>query len=100
MTRWRTLGAVLIAATVAAVATGTAGAVTPIDGGDAGGTPITINNGPGDQSEPHVSGNLAVYTDRAEYFLAWDDPLLRLPRRAATASYRPARRGTATSCPT
>ena len=68
MTRWRTLGAALIAATAAAVATGTAGAVTPIDGGDAGGTPTTLNNGPGDQSEPHVSGNLAVYTGRADIF--------------------------------
>jgi hypothetical protein len=57
----------LAAATAAAAATallaGAAGAVVPANGGDAGGTVITINNGPGDQTEPHVSGDLAVYTN-------------------------------------
>lgn len=37
--------------------------LTPANGGLAGGTIITINNGPGDQTDPHVNGNLAVYTD-------------------------------------
>lgn len=45
-----------------------AGAVTPVDGGDAGGTAITINDGSGDQTEPHVNGGLAVYTDRPGLF--------------------------------
>jgi hypothetical protein len=62
MTR-RMLRAAAVVALAAAVATGTAGAVTPANGGDAGGTTTTINNGPGDQTDPHVSGDLAVYTD-------------------------------------
>src|SRR5712691_11148520 len=60
----RMFHAALIAAVAAAVATGTAGAVTPANGGDAGGTTTTINNGPGDQTEPHVSGDLVAYTDK------------------------------------
>ncbi|MFY9579876.1 MAG: thrombospondin type 3 repeat-containing protein [Gaiellaceae bacterium] len=63
MTR-RMLRAAAMVALAAAVATGTAGAVVPANGGDAGGTTTTINNGPGDQTEPHVSGDLAVYTDK------------------------------------
>jgi hypothetical protein len=51
-----------VAVVAAAVATGVAGAVVPANGGDAGGTTSTMNNGPGDQTEPHVSGNLAAYT--------------------------------------
>ena len=65
MTR-RMLCAAMIAATVAAVATSVAGAVTPVTGGDVGGTTIPVNNGLGDQTEPRASGNLAVYTDRAD----------------------------------
>jgi hypothetical protein len=38
-------------------------AVTPVDGGSVGGTVVTVNNGPGDQTDPHVSGNIAAYTD-------------------------------------
>jgi hypothetical protein len=60
----RMLGAALIAAATAAVATGTAGAIVPANGGDASGTTTTINNGLGDQTEPHVSGDLAVYTNK------------------------------------
>jgi Tol biopolymer transport system component len=37
--------------------------LTPASGGLAGGTTITINNGLGDQTDPHVNGNLAVYTN-------------------------------------
>ena len=54
MTR-RMLCAVVIAAAVAAVAPGTAGAITPANGGDVGGTIVTVNNGAGDQTEPHVT---------------------------------------------
>jgi hypothetical protein len=35
-------------------------AVTPRNGGDAGGTLTTINNGSGDQTDPHVNGDRAV----------------------------------------
>jgi len=41
-----------------------ASAIVPANGGDAGGSTLTINNGPGDQTEPKVSGDLAVYTDK------------------------------------
>ena len=37
--------------------------MTPANGGDAGGTTITINNSAGEQLDPHVSCDLAVYTD-------------------------------------
>ena len=60
----RSAGAALITTAVALVGEGVAGAVTPVNGGDVGGTAIAVDNGPGDQSEPHVSGNLAVYTER------------------------------------
>jgi hypothetical protein len=58
------VGAALLVGAIA----GAAHAVTPVNGGDAGGTAIALNNGVGDQSEPHVDGNLAVYTDRATIF--------------------------------
>lgn len=42
-------------------------AVTPVNGGSVvGGTTVTINNSAGDQTLPHVSGNLAAYTDVAD----------------------------------
>jgi hypothetical protein len=59
--RWTTGVGVLC---VAAIAAGSAGAITPANGGDAGGTLVTVNNGAGDQTEPHVSGNLVAYTDK------------------------------------
>ena len=59
--------AALVAAT-AGVVVGTAGAVTPANGGDAGGTAVVVNDGLGDQSETHVSGSLAVYTERPDIF--------------------------------
>ena len=37
---------------------------TPTNGGSVSGTLTTINAGPGDQTEPHVSGDLVSYTDR------------------------------------
>src|SRR5580765_1019493 len=53
------------AGALAAGVTATASlAITPANGGDAGGTTTTVNNGPGDQTEPHVSGDLAAYTDK------------------------------------
>jgi thrombospondin type 3 repeat protein len=55
--------AVAIVAAAAAMATGTAGAVTPANGGGVGGSPLTINNSPGEQLDPRVSGDLAAYTD-------------------------------------
>jgi hypothetical protein len=41
-------------------------AITPITGGAiSGGTPVTINISDGDQTDPHVSGDIAAYTDIA-----------------------------------
>jgi hypothetical protein len=40
-------------------------AVTPTSTGTPGGTPIVINNAAGDQTEPDVDGDLAVYTANA-----------------------------------
>lgn len=50
------------------ISAGSARAITPATGGDVSGTTIAINNGPADQSEPHVSGDLAVYTHKQELF--------------------------------
>ena len=38
-------------------------AITPVNGGLVTSPRVTINNGPGNQTDPHVSGNLATYTD-------------------------------------
>ena len=49
-------------------------AITPLNGGlIATGTPVTINNAPGDQTLPHVSGNLAAYTDVADGHIHYYD---------------------------
>jgi hypothetical protein len=60
--RNRIFRAAAIAVVVAATTAGAAGALTPANGGDVGGTIVAVNNGPGDQTEPRVSGDLAVYT--------------------------------------
>jgi Tol biopolymer transport system component len=54
---------VMIVAAFRLASPGVAAAVTPIDGGAVGGTMTTVNDGPGEQTDPHVSGDLAVYTD-------------------------------------
>lgn len=38
-------------------------AVSPTTGPSITGTTSVVNNGPGDQTDPHVSGNLVAYTD-------------------------------------
>jgi hypothetical protein len=42
---------------------GAVSAVTPINGGMVGGPQIPINANPGEQNDPHVSGDVAAYTD-------------------------------------
>jgi len=37
-------------------------ALTPINGGFASGIQVVVNNGPGDQTDPHVSGDLVSYS--------------------------------------
>jgi hypothetical protein len=54
---------VLIAASALLLALPAPGlAITPVDGGAFAITPFDINVGPGDQYDPHVSGDLASYT--------------------------------------
>jgi hypothetical protein len=45
-----------------------ASATVPANGGDVGGSTITINTNPGEQLDPHVGGDLAAYTDTANQF--------------------------------
>jgi len=58
--RWFAIAISAVASLFVAIA---AFGLTPANGGLAGGTTITIDNGPGDQTDPHVNGDLAVYTD-------------------------------------
>ena len=57
--RWFSIAIVVFAVGIATVAFG----LTPANGGLAGGTTITIDNGSGDQTDPHVNDDLAVYTN-------------------------------------
>jgi len=43
-------------------------AVTPTDGGSVVGTTLVIDASPGNQTDPHASGNLLAYTDEASGF--------------------------------
>src|SRR4051794_485096 len=40
-------------------------ALTPANGGVISGAPVLINTSPGNQTDPHVSGDIAAYTDEA-----------------------------------
>lgn len=57
--------AAVTGALVAGVAATVAFALTPVNGGSVGGTAIAVDSTPGEQIDPHVSGNLAAYTDQA-----------------------------------
>jgi hypothetical protein len=48
-------------------------AITPLNGGLVSGSQVTINNSDGDQTLPHVSGNLAAYTDVADGHIHYYD---------------------------
>jgi len=58
-------------------------AVSPSDGGPVTLLPVTINAGPGDQYDPHVNGDLAVYTSdqnvRFYNFFTGDDVQVPAP---------------------
>jgi hypothetical protein len=60
------LFAIAIIVLAIGVAVTVAFAVTPVDGGNVGGTTIVVDNTGGDQLDPHVSGDLAAYTDSAD----------------------------------
>ncbi len=55
-------GLVVLVCLYARVAT----AVTPINGGQITGNPVTINQDSGTQTDPHVGGSIAAYTDEAD----------------------------------
>jgi hypothetical protein len=46
--------------------------VTPASGGPVSATSVLINGSSGDQVDPHVSGNLAAYTDVQEQIVQFD----------------------------
>jgi hypothetical protein len=48
-------------------------AVTPTNGGLVSGTSVTIDNSAGNQTDPHVSGNLAAYTNLADNHIHYYD---------------------------
>jgi hypothetical protein len=51
------------AAAVAGVVPIVAAGLTPVNGSLVGGTTTIVDNSPGQQLDPHVSGDLAAYTD-------------------------------------
>src|SRR5882672_6920220 len=66
---WRAMNTSILGIAAAVVAAGLATtvafAVTPISGGSVGGPTTGVDTSPGEQIDPHVSGNLAAYTDQA-----------------------------------
>jgi hypothetical protein len=63
----RSILVIAIVAVAAVVVTTVALAVTPTDGGTVGGSTIVIDNTAGDQVDPHVSGDIAAYTDNSDF---------------------------------
>jgi hypothetical protein len=63
MKRTRRVALALMTMTAAALP-GVAFAVTPANGGAVGGTTVAVDTTPGEQIDPHVSGELAAYTDQ------------------------------------
>ena len=65
-------------------------AITPVNGGLVGGTATTVNNGSGEQTDPHVDGDLAAYTDQGSiirYFAFPGGPDLAVPTEAGTSDF-------------
>jgi hypothetical protein len=60
--RWFAIAIGVVAIGIAATV---AYAVTPTNGGMVGGSTIVVDNTAGDQRDPHVSGDLAAYTDES-----------------------------------
>jgi hypothetical protein len=61
---------------VAAVRAPVVFAVTPVNGGMLGGTPIVLDASAGNQTDPHVSGDIAAYTDESGGLIRYWDFLL------------------------
>jgi hypothetical protein len=58
-----TLGPTVVAGSKATGAATPPYRVTPVPSGNVTGSPIIINTSPGNQTDPHVSGDLVAYTD-------------------------------------
>jgi hypothetical protein len=54
-------------------------AVTPVSSGNVTGAPILINTSPGNQTDPHVSGDIAAYTDENSGVIRYYDFLTTAP---------------------
>ena len=54
-------------------------AVTPVSSGNVTGSPVLINTSPGNQTDPHVSGDLAAYTDESTGSIRYYDFLTMAP---------------------
>lgn len=82
--RWFAIAIGVVAIGIAATV---AFAVTPANGGMVGGSTIAVDNSPGDQLDPHVSGDLAAYTDASNPF---GHPIIRYYDFANPVSPNPA----------
>ena len=54
-------------------------AVIPVNNGNVTGAPILINTSPGNQTDPHVSGDIAAYTDQSSGVIRYYDFLTMVP---------------------
>ena len=59
-------------------------AVTPVSAGNVTGAPVLINTSPGNQTDPHVSGDIAAYTDESGGLIRYWDFFTILPGSIAT----------------
>ena len=66
-------------AMAAIMATAVAFAVTPVSSGPVVGAPLLINTSPGNQTDPHVSGDIAAYTDESGGSIRYYDFLTMAP---------------------
>jgi hypothetical protein len=62
--------AVAIAVAAAAIVMTHAAVVTPVSSGMVPGAPVVINSSVGNQTDPHVSGDITAYTDESSGFAA------------------------------
>jgi len=59
-------------------------AVTPVNGGSVGGSTVVIDASPGNQTDPHVSGDLVAYTDEVFGAIRYYDFFSATPAAIAT----------------
>ena len=74
----RSIQAIAIAM-AAIMASPAAFAVTPVSSGTVVGAPVLINTSPGNQTDPHVSGDIAAYTDESGGSIRYYDFLTMAP---------------------